>query len=81
MHRISTWDRAKAGPPPAKAVWIEPPIGTDAAVATRKIARTVRELPDTAFAAQWKLDHAAHMRTSSNAARPVPRQVGSCTSR
>ena len=50
------------------------------AVATRKINRTERLLPETAFADQVSSCHGSHSNANSSATLPAPLQLGLSTS-
>ena len=56
---------ANTGPPAPSAVEVDAAIGTLVAVATRKINRTERLLPETAFADQVSSCHGSHSNANS----------------
>ena len=62
------------------AVEVEAAIGTLVAVATRKIIRTERLLPETAFADQVSSCHGSHSNANSSATLPARLQLGLSTS-
>jgi hypothetical protein len=72
---------ANTGPPSSRAVEVDAAIGTLVAVATRKIRRTERLLPETAFADQVSSCHGSHSNANSSATLPAPLQVGASMSR
>ena len=59
-------------PARAKAVEVDAAIGTLVAVATRKIRRTERLLPETAFVDQVSSCHGSHSNANSSATLPAP---------
>ena len=71
---------ANTGPPAPSAVEVDAAIGTLVAVATRKINRTERLLPETAFADQVSSCHGSHSNANSSATLPAPLQLGLSTS-
>ena len=62
---------AKTTPPVVNAVETEAAIGTLTTVATRKISRTRRPFPDTAFADQVSCCQGSHSRANTRAALPI----------
>ncbi len=68
---------ANTSAPSPRAVEVAAAIGTDAAVAARKMSRTDRALPDTALAAQASCCHGSQSSPNSKATSPTPVQVGS----
>jgi hypothetical protein len=61
------------------AVVTEAPTGADAAVATRKMARTALALPCTALAAQVNVDQTDQSTRNSSAPSAAPAHLGSWT--